>query len=271
MTETITARLDGQRALVTGASSGIGANIAKALAGAGAKVLVNYAGGKARAETIADEIRDGGGEAIVAGADVSKEDQVEAMFAKMFEAWDGIDILVNNAGVQKDAAFIDMTADDWDTVMGVNLRGQFLCSRAAARAFLKQGVRDGVSSAAGKIICMSSVHDVIPWAGHVNYATSKSGVSMLMKSMAQELAPRRIRVNAIAPGAVRTPINRDVWESPEGKAALLTLIPYGRIGEVGDIGNAAVWLASDESDYLVGTTLYVDGGMTLYPEFADNG
>lgn len=271
MTASADKPLDGQRALVTGASSGIGANIAKALAGAGAKVLVNYAGGKARAENIAKEITDAGGEAIIAQADVSREEQVEAMFATMFGAWDGIDILVNNAGLQRDAALIDMTVDDWDTVMGVNLRSQFLCSRAAARAFLKQGVREGISKAAGKIICMSSVHDVIPWAGHVNYAASKGGVSLLMKSLAQELAPERIRVNAIAPGAVKTPINRDVWESPEGLANLLTLIPYGRIGEPRDIGKAAVWLASDESDYLVGTTLYVDGGMTLYPEFADNG
>ena len=271
MTASPSKPLDGQRALVTGASSGLGANIAKSLAAAGAKVLVNYAGGKARAENVAKEIEDAGGQAIIAQADISKEDQVEAMFATLFEVWGGIDILVNNAGLQKDAAFVDMTVEDWETVMGVNLRGQFLCSRAAARAFLKQGVLDGVSKAAGKIICMSSVHDVIPWAGHVNYAASKGGVSLLMKSLAQELAPDRIRVNAIAPGAVKTPINRDVWESPESRAALLTLIPYGRIGEPEDIGKAAVWLASDESDYLVGATLYIDGGMTLYPEFADNG
>jgi glucose 1-dehydrogenase len=138
------------------------------------------------------------------------------------------------------------------------------------REFLRRGPRP-VSKALGKIICMSSVHEIIPWAGHVNYAASKGGIQMMMKSLAQEVAPQRIRVNAIAPGAIRTPINRDAWDSKEALDKLLTLVPYGRIGEVDDIGRAVVWLASDESDYVVGATLYVDGGMTLYPGFADNG
>ncbi|MBT3360255.1 MAG: glucose 1-dehydrogenase [Rhodospirillales bacterium] len=263
--------LKGQRALVTGASSGIGAAVAKALAAAGAKVAVNYAGGRERAEAVVAEIAAADGEAIAVGADVSQETQVQSMFAAMLVEWDGIDILVNNAGLQRDAALINMSVDDWDTVMGVNLRGQFLCTREAAREFLRQGIRPKISKAAGKIICVSSVHDVIPWAGHVNYAASKGGVSLFTKSAAQELAPSRIRVNAISPGAIRTPINREVWEDPKGEADLLTLIPYGRIGEPSDIGKAAVWLASDESDYVTGATLYVDGGMTLYPEFADNG
>ncbi len=271
MTKDLNKPLAGQRALVTGASSGIGAAVAKALAAAGAKVVVNYAGGKDRAQAVVADIADDGGEAMAVRADISDEPQVRSMFEAMLAAWDGIDILVNNAGLQRDASLIDMTLDDWETVMGVNLRGQFLCTREAAREFLRQGIHPKISKAAGKIICMSSVHDVIPWAGHVNYVASKGGVSLFMKSAAQELAPSRIRVNAISPGAIRTPINREVWEDPKGESDLLTLIPYGRIGEPSDIGKAAVWLASDESDYVTGATLYVDGGMTLYPAFADNG
>jgi glucose 1-dehydrogenase len=135
----------------------------------------------------------------------------------------------------------------------------------------QQGVIDGVSKAAGKIICMSSVHERIPWAGHVNYAASKGGVMMMMQSLAQEVAPLKIRVNSIAPGAIRTPINTDAWSTAEAYRALMTLVPYGRIGEPEDIARAAVWLASDQADYLTGTTLFVDGGMTLYPGFASGG
>jgi glucose 1-dehydrogenase len=263
--------LDGQRALVTGASSGIGAATVKALAAAGAKVVVNYIGGEDRADAVAEEIKAAGGEALPLRADVSREDDVLAMFAKMTEAWGGIDILVANAGLQRDAPFTEMTVEDWDTVLAVNLRGQFLCAREAAKLFLRQGIRPEVSAAAGKIICMSSVHDVIPWAGHANYAASKGGISLFMQSIALELAPQKIRVNAISPGAVQTPINRSAWETPKAKAHLLELIPYGRICQPEEIGKAAVWLASDDSDYLTGTTLYIDGGMTLYPGFADNG
>ncbi len=263
--------LSGQRALVTGSSSGIGAAVARALASAGARVVINYGGGRQRAEDVVSEIKSAGGEAIALQADVSQESSVQDMFRQMFEAWDGIDILVNNAGLQRDANLIDMSVEDWDKVIAVNLRGQFLCSREASRAFLKQGVDPERSAAAGKIICMSSVHEVIPWAGHSNYAASKGGVSLFMKSLAQELSPNRIRVNAIAPGAIRTPINREAWETPEAEARLLTLIPYGRVGEPEDIGKAAVWLASDASDYVTGATLFVDGGMTLFPGFADNG
>jgi glucose 1-dehydrogenase len=182
-----------------------------------------------------------------------------------------IDILVANAGLQRDAPFHAMTLEQWNTVLSVNLTGQFLCARAALREFLRRGVVETMSRAAGKIICMSSVHQEIPWAGHANYAASKGGVMMLMRSLAQEVAPHRIRVNAIAPGAIRTPINTAAWQTPEAYAGLMQLVPYGRIGEPEDIGRAAVWLASDDSDYVVGTTLFVDGGMTLYPGFADGG
>ena len=234
-------------------------------------MVVNYVAGPEQAELVADEIRREGVRAMAHQADVSQEDQVQAMFARMAEELGGIDILVANAGLQKDAPLEQMTLKDWNTVIGVNLTGQFLCAREAVRAFRRQGVRPDVSCAAGKIVCMSSVHDTIPWAGHVNYAASKGGVMLLMKSIAQEVAPFRIRVNAIAPGAIRTPINRAAWETPEAYADLMRLIPYKRIGEPEDIARAAVWLASDEADYLTGTTLYVDGGMTLYPGFEAGG
>ncbi len=260
-----------QRALVTGANSGIGAAVAEALAAAGAKVVVNYVRGPEAADEVVNRIRETGGEAIAIQADVSKEDEVKAMFHQMFDAYGTIDILVNNAGLQKDAPFHELTLADWQFVIGVNLTGQFLCARQAVREFLRRGVNPEVSCAAGKIICMSSVHDLIPWAGHANYAASKGGVSMLMKTMAQELAGRKIRVNSLSPGAIKTPINTAAWETPEAEAALLKLIPYRRVGETPDIARAAVWLASDDSDYVNGATLYVDGGMTLYPGFREGG
>lgn len=264
-------RLKGHAALVTGASSGIGAAVAKALAMEGAKVVVNYASSPVGAEKVVDEIRANNGTAIAIQADVSQEEQVKSMFEQMFEAFETIDILVNNAGLQKDSSFVDMTLANWKLVLDVNLTGQFLCSREAVREFIRRGVVKERSVAAGKIVCMSSVHEIIPWAGHCNYAASKGGVMLLMKSMAQELAPHRIRVNSIGPGAIKTPINKSAWSTPEAEAELLKLIPYNRVGEPIDIGAAAVWLASDESDYVNGITLFVDGGMTLYPGFATGG
>jgi glucose 1-dehydrogenase len=263
--------LTGQKALVTGASSGIGRAVAIALGQAGADVVVNYVTKPEEAEEVVAEIEKAGAKAIAHRADVSREDQVEAMFARMREQLGTIDILVNNAGLQRDARFEEMTLEQWNTVIGVNLTGQFLCAREAVREFKRRGVRKEISCAAGKIICMSSVHDTIPWAGHVNYAASKGGVMLMMKSIAQEVAPYRIRVNSISPGAIRTPINREAWETPEAYAELLKLIPYKRIGEPEDIARAAVWLVSDEADYLTGTSLYVDGGMTLYPGFEAGG
>jgi glucose 1-dehydrogenase len=263
--------LEGQRAIVTGANSGIGEGVARGLAEAGAKVVVNYVTGPERAEQVADEIRQTGGEAIAIHADVSKEDQVQAMFRQAVETWGSVDILVNNAGLQRDAAFHEMSLKEWQFVLDVNLTGQFLCAREAVREFRRRGIVSELSSAAGKIICMSSVHDVIPWAGHANYAASKGGVSMLMKTMAQELAMHKIRVNAVSPGAIKTPINTSAWATPEAERELLKLIPYYRVGETHDIARATVWLCSDLSDYVNGATLYVDGGMTLFPEFRGNG
>jgi glucose 1-dehydrogenase len=262
--------LANQVALVTGASSGIGYGVAKSLAKAGAAVVLNYHSHPESAEQLADEIQQHGGSAFAVQADVSDPSQVEKMFAACRARFESVDIVVANSGLQKDSAFADMSLEDWQTVLATNLTGQFLTAQSAVREFRRRGHR-GNSNALGKIICMSSVHEVIPWGGHVNYAASKGGIQMFMKSLAQEVAPERIRVNSIAPGAIRTPINKDAWDTEAALKKLLQLIPYGRVGEAEDIGNAAVWLASDESDYVVGTTLFVDGGMTLYPGFADNG
>lgn len=265
------ALLTGQSAIVTGASSGIGASVARAMAAAGAAVVVNYSSSPEDAERIAQAITRDGGRAIPMKADVSREEDVTTLFAQTIEHFGTIDIVVSNAGIQKDAALVDMTLEQWQEVIDVNLTGSFLCAREAARIFLRQGPRPDVSRATGKIIFTSSVHEIIPWAGHVNYAASKGGALLFMKSIAQELGPRRIRVNSIAPGAIRTSINTEAWSTPEAEAALLKLIPYGRIGEPEDIGRAAVWLASDEADYVHGASIVIDGGMTLYPGFAAGG
>ena len=260
--------LTGQKAIVTGASSGIGRAIALALGQAGADVAVNYGGNREAAEAVVAEIERGGSRAIAIRADVSDERAVLDLFETVKREFGTVDVLVNNAGIQKDAPFDEMTVAQWDRVMGVNLRGPFLCAREAVREFKRRGVRPEVSCAAGKILCISSVHEVIPWAGHANYAASKGGVLMLMKSLAQEVAPHRIRVNSIAPGAIRTPINTGAWSTPEAYAELMKLIPHRRIGEPEEIGRLAVWLASDESDYINGTSVFMDGGMTLYPGFS---
>jgi glucose 1-dehydrogenase len=263
--------LEGQTALVTGASSGIGAQIAIAMGAAGAKVGVNYSHTQKGAEQVVEEITRSGGRAVALRADVSREDQVRAMFEALFDNFDTIDILVSNAGIQRDSAFVDMSLEQWNAVLGTNLTAAFLCAREAVRAFLRRDAAPPGSRALGKILFISSVHEVIPWAGHANYAAAKGGLMMLMKTLAQELAPRKIRVNSIAPGAIKTRINEAVWSDPEGAAGMLKLIPYGRIGETTDIAPVAVWLASDASDYITGTTIFVDGGMLLYPGFRTGG
>lgn len=263
--------LSGHKALVTGASSGIGRATAFGLARAGADVVVNYVGSAEAADELAHEIEALGRRAIPMQADVSKEDEVEKMFAAAVKEFGTLHAVVSNAGLQRDAAFTEMTLDQWDTVISVNLTGQFLTTRAAVREFKRRGLQPEVSMALGKIVCMSSVHQEIPWAGHVNYAASKGGINMMMRSIAQEVAPLRVRVNAVAPGAIRTPINHDAWATPEAYQRLMQLIPYDRIGEPDDIARAVTWLLSDDADYVTGATLYVDGGMTLYPGFATGG
>lgn len=263
--------LAGQKALVTGANSGIGKATAIALGRAGADVVVNYVAGADAARQVVDEITGFGVRAYAHEADVSDEDQVVAMVARMVEEFGTIDIMVANAGLQRDAPLAQMSLAQWQKVIDVNLTGQFLCAREAAKEFVRRGVVPEVSKSAGKIVCMSSVHQIIPWSGHVNYASSKGGVGMLMQTLAQELAPQHIRVNAVAPGAIRTPINTSAWQTPEAEAELLELIPYRRVGDPDDIANAVVAIASDLLDYVVGTTLFVDGGMTLFPGFATGG
>ena len=262
--------LKGKTAIVTGGSSGIGKSIAIAYGKQGANVVVNYRSGEEEANEIVEGIKKEGGNAIAVGGDVSKEEDVLRLFQETYDHYGSIDILVCNAGIQKDSKFSDMSLEDWQKVIDVNLTGYFLCARQATKEFLRNKSNEN-KKAVGNIIFVSSVHDVIPWAGHVNYAASKGGVLMLMKSLALEVAPQKIRVNAISPGAIKTDINKDVWQDEEKTKELLKLIPYGRIGKPEDVAEVAIWLASDKSDYVTGTTIYVDGGMTLYPGFVNNG
>ena len=271
MPTTSSPRLAGQFALVTGSSSGIGAAVAVALAAHGAAVVVNYSHDENGANATVKTITDAGGTAFAHKADVSQEDEVQAMFKQAIERFGTLHIVVANSGIQDDAPFLEMTLEKWKNVIDVNLTGQFLTLREAAREFVRRGPQPEVSKATGKIICMSSVHEVIPWAGHVNYAATKGGILQLMKSTAQELAPHQIRINSIGPGAIKTPINHDAWSTPEAEAKLLELIPYKRVGVPEDIGNLAAWLVSDEADYITGQTIFMDGGMTLYPGFEAGG
>ena len=264
-------KLTGQTALVTGANSGIGAGVAKSLGQAGANVIVNYVAKPEDAEAIVAEIKTYGVDALAIAADVSKEDQVQAMVKQAIDHFGTIDILVNNAGLQRDAKFHEMTLAQWQLVLDVNLTGQFLCAREVIREFLRRGPRPEVSKATGKIICMSSVHELIPWGGHANYAATKGAIKMLMQSLAQEYGDRQIRVNSICPGAIQTPINTSAWNTPQALNSLLTLIPYNRIGQPEDIGNLAVFLASDDSDYITGASIFIDGGMTVFEGFSTGG
>jgi glucose 1-dehydrogenase len=264
-------KLAGQTALVTGANSGIGLGVALSLGEAGANVVINYVSKPEVAQEVVDKIKSFGSEAIAIQADVSNEAQVQAMFKQTIDHFGTVDILVNNAGLQRDAKFEEMTLDQWNLVINVNLTGQFLCAREAIKEFLRRGIVPERSVAAGKIICMSSVHELIPWAGHVNYASSKGAIKMFMQSLAQEYGGRKIRVNSICPGAIQTPINTGAWSTPEALASLMSLIPYNRIGQPSDIGKLAVFLASDDSDYITGSSMFIDGGMTVFEGFSTGG
>lgn len=265
--------LEGQFALVTGASSGIGRACALALARDGAGVAVNYtADSEQAARSVVGEIESLGARAVALAADVSHPEEVERMFSGILRAFGALHILVNNAGVQHDAPFEQMSIKQWNRALDANLTGQFLCAQQAVRLFeLRAGAGPkGDSGALGKIICMSSVHQSIPWAGQANHAAAKAGVRLLMETLAQELGPRKIRVNAVAPGAICTANGSSVWENEGNRRQLLALIPYGRVGTPEDVARAVSWLASDESDYVTGSTLVVDGGMRLYPVFRDH-
>jgi len=266
-------RLTNQTSIITGASSGIGSAVARALAEEGSNVIINYNSNKTGAEEVGHLISQNSRSAGVRikQADVSNEDSVKELFEFAKTEFGAIDICVSNSGIQKDAPLHEMTMEQWDKVIGVNLTGQFLCAREALNEFMANGVREKISSSAGKLIHMSSVHEVIPWAGHANYAAAKGGIVMLMQSICQGYAKYKIRCNSIAPGATKTDINKDVWNDKKKHNDLLRLIPYNRMAEAEDIGDVASWLASDESEYINGTTIFVDGGMTCYPGFTTNG
>lgn len=267
MNESSLNKLEGKVAIITGASSGIGQGIAIAMGQAGAKVVINYHSDEEGAKETQKQIEQAGGKAIILKADVSKPEDVQLLIATATKQFGTVDILVNNAGVQQDQDFLKMSLEEWQTVIDINLTGHFLCAQAVAKEFIKRKVKPEERTAAGHIIFISSVHDIIPWAGRANYTAAKGGLQMLMKTLAQELAKYKIRVNGISPGAIKTDINRKEWETEEGREKMLSQIPYGRIGAPEDIAKVAVWLATDEADYITGTTIYVDGGMTLYPSF----
>jgi glucose 1-dehydrogenase len=264
--------LAGQAALITGAATGIGRAIAERLGAAGAAVAVNHLPEQqAEAEELAQSIAESGAHTVTIAADVASEAEVAQMIGATVERLGRLDILIANAGLQRDAPAAEMSLEDWRKVLDVNLTGAFLCAREAIRHFLKTAHDPKRSPARGKIVCISSVHQHIPWAGRVNYAASKGGLKLMVESLAQELASAKIRINAVAPGAIRTGINREAWSTEEARRNLLRLVPYGRVGEPEDVAEAVLWLASDASDYVTGATLVVDGGMSLYPGFRDNG
>jgi glucose 1-dehydrogenase len=253
--------LGGRRAIVTGAASGIGAGIAFELAAHGAAVAINHRDSKAdAAREMADEIEAGGGRAMPVNFDVTDEDGVQRGFADVREAFGGVDLLVNNAGVEKPFKLWEMPLDEWQKVIDVNLTGAFLCAREAARIMLDDEAR-------GAIVNISSVHEQIPWREFSHYCASKGGMRLWAQSIAYELAPHGVRVVNVAPGAIATPINEDVLEDPKARAEVENEIPLGRWGRVEDVSRVVAWVASEQADYVVGATLFVDGGMTLYPNF----
>jgi glucose 1-dehydrogenase len=257
-------RLDGRRALVTGANSGIGRAIALAMAEAGARTAVNWVTHPEAADDVVHAIEQGGGTALSVKADVSKPEEVAAMFEAVDKAWGGIDILVNNAGIDGGRQLgWEADLDAWRRVLEVNLFGAFHCSREALRRMVAAG--------RGTVLNITSVHEVIAWTGYSAYTTSKAGVSMLTKTLAQEAAPHGVRVLSLAPGAIKTPINKDVWSDPTMRADLLDKIPMNRLGEAEEIGRLAVLLTSDVAAYVTATTVFADGGMTDYPDFERGG
>ena len=257
-------RLQNKRALVTGANSGIGRAIAIRLAQEGASVTVNYVTHPEAADEVVREIKDAGGQAIAVMADISNEAQVEAMFARTLGELGGLEILVNNAGMETYQPFLEMPLEAWQKVLNIDLTGAFLCAQRAARAMVKSG-------AGGAIVNITSVHQTIPWGGYAHYCAAKSALAMLTKTIALELATENVRINAVAPGAIATPINQNVWGDPDSLRDLLTKIPSERVGKPEEVASVVAFLCSDEASYVTGATVYVDGGMTLYPSFRHGG
>jgi len=253
--------LKGRKALVTGASSGIGKATALRLGREGAGVCINYYSEQERADAEATvaAIESEGTKAVALRADVGDESQVEQLFADGGKALGGIDLLVNNAGIEKQIALVDMGLEDWDAILRTNLTGSFLCLREAAKLMS--------AGSGGVIVNISSVHEFIPWPGFAHYCASKGGMKMLMETAARELADKKIRVLNIAPGAIATPINKWVLDDPEARHAVEEEVPLGRFGNPDEIAAAVAWVASDEAAYITGTTIVVDGGMSLYPRF----
>ena len=262
--QTTPQRLRGRRALVTGANSGIGRTIALRLAREGAAVAINYLKNPAEADEMVQEIGAQGGRAIAVQADVSNEQQVDAMFERARAEFGGIDTLVNNAGFETHHPILEMPADAWRKVLDVDLTGAFLCAQRAARMMVE-------AKTGGAIVNISSVHTIIPWGGFAHYCAAKAGLDMLTKTMALELATERVRVNSVAPGAIQTPINQNVWDDPAMLQDLLRKIPSDRMGQTEEVAACVAFLCSDEASYVTGAILLVDGGMTLYPEFRHGG
>ncbi len=256
-------RLRGRVALVTGASGGIGWATAIRLGREGAAVGVNYRSDGEAAGEVVREITEAGGRAIAVGGDVSGEDDVVAMVRAVVEEFGRLDVLVNNAGIETERPFLEMSLEDWEKVVAVNLTGAFLTCREAIKVMVEKG--------GGVVVNMSSVHQRIPWPRFAHYAATKGGLKMLTETLALEFAGRGVRVNAVAPGAISTPINQEKLDDPEQRAAVEKLVPWGRWGKPEEVAACVAFLASDEASYVTGATLFVDGGMALYPSFEGGG
>ena len=262
---TSTGRLAGRVAIVTGANGGIGRGVADRLAAEGAHVVVNFRPDRGHDGPAAEQVAAYPARSIAVAGDVSKRADMEANVAAAVEAFGRLDIAVSNAGIERKVPFLDLTDDDWNSIIGVNLTGAFYFSRAAARQMAKQAAPDGAPKGAqsrGKIVFISSVHEDVPLPQNTPYCASKGGLRMMMRNLAVDLAPHRINVNNVAPGAIDTPINQEMLDDPKLLAAADAEIPWGRFGTPAEVAAVVAFLASDDAEYVTGSTYFVDGGMT---------